>query len=455
MLVYVILYAVILLVIGVIDFFKIKDFEDFAVAGKKQSQAFVVMSFMATMIGASATVGIMARVSSIGFPAFWWLAVGSIGLFLQSAFLSQKIRDLDANTLPNLVGMLTGRVGQIIVAMIIVISWPAIVASQIMAMSSIISIFTGKADNKLVILIVSIIVILYTTIGGQLSVVKTDAIQFIIIAVSFVGAFVYLFLFGHGDNQAVFQQIEFLNDKYQVKDFIIQIFIVGGAYLLGPDVVSRNLLAKDGKTAKKSSRTAGFILLAFSFIIVLLGLWVITNEPELAGANPLFYIITDVLPKPLGVLLAMGILSTILSSTDTCLVNISSIIENDILRRNKIWEMRLWAIVIGTLAVLMAFYNTDIIATLSGAYSVYTPGVVFPLLVAILAHGKRHIHKGIWIFSVVCGGSMGIISTYINPALDKLPLLGMGISLVISLLAVFCGGKVEKEPATENEATEE
>lgn len=452
MLVYVFIYIAVLMVIGIVDFFKIKDFEDFAVAGKKQSQAFVVMSFMATMIGASATVGIMSRVSAIGFPAFWWLAVGSIGLFLQSAFLSQKIREMDVNTLPSMVEKLTGRIGQIFVALVIVISWPGIVASQIMAMSTILSVFTGKPNNKTLIFVVALVVIIYTTIGGQLSVVKTDALQFIIIAVAFVAALVYLFAFGKGDNGAVMSQVELLNDRYTLKDLIIQIFIVGGTYLLGPDVVSRNLLAKDGKTAKKSSRTAGFILLAFSAMIVLIGLWIITNEPELDGNNPLIYVITDVLPKPVGVLLAIGILSTILSSTDTCLVNISSIIENDLLKRNKIWEMRLWAIVIGAIAIFMAFYNTDIIATLTGAYSVYAPGVVFPLLIAILSYKKRKLVLPVWLLAVVAGGACGFVSTYINTELTNLPLLGMGISLVISLLAVMLGGKIESKESEQKVA---
>lgn len=449
MLIYLFVYIAILMVIGFVDFFKIKNFEDFAVAGKKQSQAFVVMSFMATMIGASATVGIMSRVSTMGFPAFWWLAVGSIGLFLQSAFLSEKIRGMNVNTLPGLVEKLAGRVGQTFVALVIVISWPGIVASQIVAMSTILSVFTGQENTRMVIFVVSLVVIIYTTIGGQLSVVKTDALQFVIIAISFAVVFIYLFAFEGGDNQAVLSQVELLNDRYTWKDFIIQIFIVGGTYLLGPDVVSRNLLAKDGKTAKRSALTAGIILLFFSAVIVLIGLWIITNEPELGDSNPLIYVITNVLPKPVGVLLAIGILSTILSSADTCLVNISSIIETDILRRNKVWEMRVWAVLVGMIAIYMAFYNTDIIAMLTGAYSVYAPGVVFPLLVAILAYGKRNICIPVWLLAVVAGGTSGVISTYFCPFLTNLPLVGMGVSLLISLLALFLGGKIGEEKMEE------
>lgn len=446
MLVYVIIYVAILLAIGIADSFKVKNVEDFAVAGKRQSQLVVTLSLIATIIGASATVGVMGRVSSIGFPAFWWLGVGSIGLILQAVLISEKIRAMDANTVPDLVEKLVGRGGSAIVALIIVIAWPGIVASQILAMSSILAVITGRENNKALMLIVAIAVIVYTTIGGQLSVVKTDSLQAVIMGTAFVATFIYLFTGAGGDNSLVFDKVELLNDSYTFKDLIIQLFIVGGTYLLGPDVISRNFVAKDGKTAKRSAFISAFILIVFSGIIVLTGLWIINNAGDLNGANPLIYIISEILPKPIAVLLALGLLSTILSSADTCLVNISSILEIDILKRNKVWEIRLFAVLIGAIAVVIAFFKGDIIAMLTGAYSVYAPGVVFPLFVAIMAYKKRSIVKPLWIVAVLGGGICGFINTYVDASLVYLPITGMAISLVLSLASVALGKSInEKE----------
>lgn len=444
MLAFLIFYVVILLVIGIVDFFKVKNFEDFAVAGKRQSGFFVVLSLMATMIGASATVGIMGRVSSLGFPAFWWLAVGSVGLIVQSVFLSERVRNLNADTLPDLVGKLVGKTGSSIVALIIVISWPGIVASQILAMSSILALMTGKENNKTLMLIVAIAVILYTIIGGQLSVIKTDALQFIVIASAFIATFVYLFFFAKGDNSVVTNNIELLNDSYKLKDLLIQLFIVGGTYLLGPDVISRTLVAKDGKTAKRSSRIAAISLLAFSIIIVMIGMWIVGNVKDLDGQNPLLYIINDVLPMPIGVLLAVGLLSTILSSADTCLVNLASILEHDILKRNKVLELRIWAGLIGAIAVVIAFFKGDIITMLTGAYSVYAPGIVCPLLIALLTFKKKKVNVPLWLAAVICGGACGALNTYVWKDLVYLPITGMAISLVLSLAAYAFGTSLEK-----------
>ena len=79
-----IVYLVVLIVIGIIDIKKTKDFSNFAVAGKKQTSFVVILSLLATIIGASTTMGITTTVYNIGFPGIWWLLFGAIGLFLQS-----------------------------------------------------------------------------------------------------------------------------------------------------------------------------------------------------------------------------------------------------------------------------------------------------------------------------------------------------------------------------------
>ena len=96
MLIFVLIYIIIFTVIGFYDMKKVKSFEEYAVAGKKQGTSKVLLSILATAIGASATIGIVDRTASIGFPAVWWLLVGAVGLVLQGIFLSEKVRALDA-----------------------------------------------------------------------------------------------------------------------------------------------------------------------------------------------------------------------------------------------------------------------------------------------------------------------------------------------------------------------
>ena len=441
-----------------------KNFDDYVVAGRKQSSPFVFMSLMATVLGASATVGIAARAESIGFAAFWWLAVGAIGFWFQAAFLSKPVHDLDVRTLPEIAEKTVGKTGRKLVALIIAVSWIGIIAAQFAAVAGFIGLVLGHDAGTQSVLITAFIVIVYTLLGGQLSVVRTDALQFGILTLGFFAAAVYLFGGFSGAENAALQAAEnlaassstagnaglttfgnfnLLNEKFGASDLAIMLFTIGGAYFLGPDVISRNLVAKDATSARKAVVAGSFAILAFSVIIVLLGMWAATYAPATAGSatNPLFRLASGVLPLPLAALLSVGLLSALLSSADTCLINSAAIFGSDILNTRRISVVRISVVVIGIIATYLALQGKDIIGLLTMAYSVYTPGIVAPLAVAIIAHKKFKVKKTLWYAGVIIGGLFGLIPAILastakiqSPA--YLPLVGIAISLAFALASL-------------------
>ncbi|OWV21682.1 sodium:solute symporter [Fibrobacter sp. UWB2] len=458
------IYFFVLGFICIRDLFKVKNFDDYVVAGRKQSSPFVFMSLMATVLGASATVGIAARAESIGFAAFWWLAVGAIGFWFQAAFLSKPVHDLDVRTLPEIAEKTVGKTGRKLVALIIAISWIGIIAAQFAAVAGFIGLVLGHDAGTQSVLITAVIVIVYTLLGGQLSVVRTDALQFGILTLGFFAAAVYLFGgFSGAENAALqtagtlaassstagnaglatFGNFNLLNEKFGASDLAIMLFTIGGAYFLGPDVISRNLVAKDATSARKAVVAGSFAILAFSVIIVLLGMWAATYAPATAGSatNPLFRLASGVLPLPLAALLSVGLLSALLSSADTCLINSAAIFGSDILNTRRISVVRISVVVIGIIATYLALQGKDIIGLLTMAYSVYTPGIVAPLAVAIIAHKKFKVKKTLWYAGVIIGGLFGLIPAILastakiqSPA--YLPLVGIAISLVFALASL-------------------
>jgi len=440
-------YLVVFIVIGILDIKNIKSFTDYSVAGKKQSSLAVVMTLLATVVGASTTIGITTTVYNIGFPGIWWLAFGAIGLILQSVFLSRKVREIGADTLPDLAGRIAGRPAEIIISLIIVISWVGVIAGQLVAMNSLITFALGKSST-VIFAVTSVIVIAYTAIGGQMSVVKTDKVQLFIILIGVAVCMGYLYITKGENNATILQNVELLNDQYKASNLFTQFFVIGGVYFLGPDIMSRNFIAKDGKSAKSAAWIAGVVLFAFSVVITLIGMWLrynVTSE-EMNGLGPLMYAVS-VMPKWAAILLIFGLLSAILSSTDTCIINASTIFVKDILKKESVAGVRITVIVIGLISLTLALFGQgDIMSLLSGAYSIYTPGVIFPLMVAIFAYKKRRLNLGVWIAAVVAGGLFGILGTYFGATLEKigvpalimnyLTLIGMGISLILSLLSV-------------------
>ena len=458
------IYFFVLGFICIRDLFKVKNFDDYVVAGRKQSYPFVFMSLMATVLGASATVGIAARAESIGFAAFWWLAVGAIGFWFQAAFLSKPVHDLDVRTLPEIAEKTVGKTGRKLVALIIAVSWIGIIAAQFAAVAGFIGLVLGHDAGTQSVLITAVIVIVYTLLGGQLSVVRTDALQFGILTLGFFAAAIYLFGgFSGAENAALqtagtlaassstvnsaglatFGNFNLLNEKFGISDLAIMLFTIGGAYFLGPDVISRNLVAKDATSARKAVVAGSFAILAFSVIIVLLGMWAATYAPATAGSatNPLFRLASGVLPLPLAALLSVGLLSALLSSADTCLINSAAIFGSDILNTRRISVVRISVVVIGIIATYLALQGKDIIGLLTMAYSVYTPGIVAPLAVAIIAHKKFKVKKTLWYAGVIIGGLFGLIPAILastakiqSPA--YLPLVGIAISLAFALASL-------------------
>ena len=458
------IYFFVLGFICIRDLFKVKNFDDYVVAGRKQSSPFVFMSLMATVLGASATVGIAARAESIGFAAFWWLAVGAIGFWFQAAFLSKPVHDLDVRTLPEIAEKTVGKTGRKLVALIIAVSWIGIIAAQFAAVAGFIGLVLGHDAGTQSVLITAVIVIGYTLLGGQLSVVRTDALQFGILTLGFFAAAIYLFGgFSGAENAALqaagnlaassstagnaglatFGSFNLLNEKFGASDLAIMLFTIGGAYFLGPDVISRNLVAKDATSARKAVVAGSFAILAFSVIIVLLGMWAATYAPATAGSatNPLFRLASGVLPLPLAALLSVGLLSALLSSADTCLINSAAIFGSDILNTRRISVVRISVVVIGIIATYLALQGKDIIGLLTMAYSVYTPGIVAPLAVAIIAHKKFKVKKTLWYAGVIIGGLFGLIPAILastakiqSPA--YLPLVGIAISLAFALASL-------------------
>ena len=109
--------------------------------------------------------------------------------------------------------------------------------------------------------------------------------------------------------------------------------------------------------------------------------------------------------------------------------------------------VRITVLFISGLALLLAILGRrDILTLLTGAYSIYTPGVIFPLMVAIFANGKYGVRKEVWLAAVIAGGLCGIAGSYFSEVLLKsgvpevimnyLTLIGMGISFVLSIVAV-------------------
>ena len=406
-----------------------QNYVDFVAAGQNRGPLPVFLTLMATILGASATLGVAAKAETLGFPAAWWLFSGAAGLALQGAVLSRRIRESGARTLPELARQTAGPAGQRLGAAVIALSWPGVIAAQLVAFAGLWEAIAGCGGTELPMVGCAMTVVAYTLVGGQRAVVRTDAPQMLLLAVGFAGMFLWVFSGRCGGTPVPAASVRLLSDGFGLRDAALSLLTVGGAYFLGPDIASRALVARDGRTARRAVLAAAPALLAFGSAIALAGMWAAENAP--GTGNPVLRIAV-LLPRALRVCLAAGLVCAVLSSVDTCLVNAAAITAGDLFGIRSVRATRLAVVAVGLAATAMALVGGDIIGVLLKAYSVYTPGVVCPLAVAIVT---GRVNRRLWLASVAVGGACGLAGTLV-PSWDVLPAIGMALSLAMALASV-------------------
>ena len=404
------------------------NYADFVAAGQRCGPLAVFLTLMATVLGASATLGVAEKAETAGFPAAWWLLSGAAGLALQGAVLSARIRSSGARTLPELARRAAGRAGQRLVAAVVAVSWPGVVAAQLVAFAGIWNALAGTGGTALPVSLCAAVVALYVLAGGQRAVVRTDAPQMLVLAAGFGGLFFWVFSGRCGGAPVSADAVRLFSPDFGPREAALSLLSVGGAYFLGPDIASRSLVARDGRAARSAVLAAAPALAAFGAAVALAGMWAAANAP--GPGNPVLRVAAK-LPPALRGCLAAGLLCAVLSSVDTCLVNAAAIVAGDLCGVRSVRATRLAVAGVGLAATALALAGGDIVGVLLKAYSVYVPGVVPPLAVAVCV---RRVRRGPWLAGVALGGLCGLAGAVV-PALDVLPAAGMALSLAFALVS--------------------
>lgn len=428
-----IIYILMLLLLSLYDRRRVKTFDDFVRAGKKASVFMVTTSLLASIMGASATLGVISQSMKIGFPAFWWLGSGALGLIASAFLLVKPLARRNVYSLPELLEDSYGGKIRQLVAFIVSIGWLGVVGAQYTACGKMVALLSG-IDFTYGLILSGVIIAAYCALGGQLTVLRTDILQFLIIFVAILSCI--FILYGRWPVEFRSEDFLLLNENFGFDSFLYYSIIIGSGYFVGPDIFSRLYTAKNERVMRVSLISAAAILLFFSFCITMIGLWMKYTHFDPQGEEPLLALIREKLPFPIQIFLMFGLLSAVISSADTCLVTVSAVIENDILRRKSIKETRLLTFGVGLLALLPALWQGEIIPLLLLSYNVFNAGVIPPVAVALI-FSRRRIQPLLIVVAMVGGGSLGLISSLLE--IKALALVGFLFSSLCSILAVIVG----------------
>ncbi len=419
----------------------------FFVNNRASSAVGVAFSLVVSCVGASATMGMLGMAWSVGTPAFWWLGAGAVGISVLAVFLAAKVRESGSYTMPEMVEKLMGPQARVLVSIIIVIAWTGILAAQFSALGKLLSSLLHLPS--LPCLLVGFVLIVGHTLGGQAVVMRTDRLQFYILAGG-IGILLY-WLSANNPGWSAGVDIEAVNSRFGVSDLLHCLFVVGGNYLVCPMLFGRFLSARDARAARRGGLLAGAGLLLCGGLIVAAGL---ACRGLVDAGTPPDAVLTTALdtafPRWLAVLVLVALVSAVVSSADSCLVTASTVLGYDLLRTRSVGTCRLCMIVLGLAGAALTFMEKDILGFLFMAYDMYVAGVVMPVFIAILL--SRGIgdalrrgsgdamrrggtaRRGFALAAIAVGGVLGGVAALTGEGAWSLA--GMAVSTLLALLGM-------------------
>lgn len=417
----------------------------FFVANRKGNLPFIAGSLVSTAVGGSTTIGMAGLGFTLGLAGAWWLLVGSIGLLILGFLFAKKIRSAAVYTLPELVEKQYGPQVSLAASVLIVVAWIGVVAGQIVAAGKILSIM-GAGSIASWMVIFSAVFITYTIMGGQFSIIRTDLFQATII---FAGIFAALALAfsqvgGMSGLQASLPSTYFCfptSPQFSWKMLASILILVGSTYVVGPDIYTRVFCARDEKVAQRSTFLSALLFVPLAFAITLIGMSARILYPHVSPEQSFPQVISGVFSPLIAGLVLAALIAALMSSADTCLLSQSVILTQDVFKRFRprlsegkiILLTRLNVLVLGVIALGLALVSKGVIHSLLFAYTIFTCGLVIPVIAGFYKERLKVNSKGA-MAALISGGLMGLLGKMPWPNIpfkEDFGLMGFALSAIL------------------------
>lgn len=313
------------------------DSVNFLVAGRGLILPLAAATLMAQSVDSNATLGNTDLAAEFGFWAGASLPLGlALCLFLTGLFFAKPMNRMGLITLPDFYRVKYGRLTEVVVSIIMVLSFAFLLAGNLVAGGYLFEGFLGTSYTAGVMLIASIVFI-YTASGGLFAVAYTDAIQ---VAIAFVGT---MLLFGFMAVNFGFEipdgmgplALEQLSDPAAGAAINwATLLALGLGDIVAIDFMARIFASESPQTAQRACfiGSAGTVIIGVPFSIMALSIPEILAQAGITPDGPLLLaLLKGVIPPVLGLLVIAAILSASLSTADGAILGTSSVIAHNVM----------------------------------------------------------------------------------------------------------------------------
>ena len=418
-------YLTLMLGIGFYFMRKNRSADDYFVGGRKMGAFHIGLSVVATDVGGGFSIGLGGLGFIMGLSGTWLLFTGLIGAWLSAVLLIPKVSHLAAKhnflSFPQFLEKLyNGRVA-LIAGLISAIGYLGFTSSQILAGAKLASATFPNISLQNALILMGIIAVVYTSVGGIKAVIYTDTFQWILLMGGLVFVGLPVAFFGIGGWETLQTT---LPDSYfdltavswqQIVNWFVTIVPI---WFIGMTLYQRIYAAGNKKTAQRAWFVAGlFEYPVMAFTGVILGLFakaafengIISAElgavmdPEMG----LPILLRTILPVGLTGLILSAYFSAIMSTADSCLMASSGNLITDILKKHNSGKIMLLSqgitLLLGVVALFIAWKVPNVLELMLHSYSFMVSGLFIPVLAGIFLK-SRSSSGAFW--AMIIGGAV-------------------------------------------------
>lgn len=379
--------------------------DDYYVGERKLNSFHIGLSVVATDVGGGFSIGLGGLGFTMGLSGSWLLFTGLIGAWLSAVLLIPKVSDLARKngflSFPQFLEYVFDKRVALIAGFISAIGYIGFTSSQFLAGAKLASSTFPSVTLHQALLVMGIVAVIYTVMGGLKAVIYTDTIQWVVLmgGLIFIGLPFAYFSIGGIDAIRATLAPSFLSMTSVSWQMIVNwMFTIIPIWFIGMTLYQRIYASKDTKTAQKAWFIAGlFEFPIMAFVGVLLGMFarVAMENGLLIGYNisnidaemGLPILLRSILPVGLLGIVLSAYFSAIMSTADSCLMAASGNILTDVLKKHNsnkgLMYSQILTLIIGVLALLIALKMESVLELMLHSYSFMVSGMLIPVVAAL------------------------------------------------------------------------
>ena len=327
---------------------KSSDFSTFMIADRKVGLSLGVATMLGTELGLitvmyNSQTGVLNHFSAFHIGLFAFIVTLAVGL---TGIVVVKLRELEVKSIPEYYEIRFGKKVRILGAVLLVIggilNMGLFLKVGAIFIQGIFGIDPSGATLPIIMIILLIMVLVYTMLGGMISVIITDYIQFVVLSIGLITSVVICVM--HFGWTNIFTQLEVLTkqsaaiyDPIQSRGgFYITWQVVLGfvSAVVWPTAITRALSLNSPDMVKKQYIWSSVSFLIRFMIPCFLGICAYIHYGGAVDDNTLIMMprfLSEILPIGILGIMTAAMLAAFMSTHDSYLLCWSTIITNDII----------------------------------------------------------------------------------------------------------------------------